>query len=62
MKKPRLKGRVWTWQIYSTHGFVRASNITDAVCEAVRAYLGKSREKSERFAIHVKKGQFKGGL
>lgn len=62
MTKPRPKGKIYTWQIFSTHGFVRASNITDAMCESIRQYMGSSRGKQERFAIHVKKGKFKGGL
>lgn len=62
MKAERLKGKVYTWQIYSRHGFVRATNTTDAICHAIREYLGVSREKSERFSIHIKRGKFKGGI
>ena len=59
VKKPTTtKTSVYTWQIYSTYGYVRAKNMTDAICKAIRGYYGsKSRETLVRFDMLVKKGK-----
>lgn len=48
----------YTYKIYSAYGYIKAKNMTNAICKAVKKHYGKeSKETLIRFDILVKKGK-----
>jgi hypothetical protein len=54
----RCKLRNYTWQIYSSYGYLKAKNMTNAICNAIKKHIGSnSKQTRVRIDILVKKGK-----
>lgn len=55
--KPEVNS-IYTWRLCSFYGYVKAQNMTEAICKAVKSHYGKkSKETLIRFDMLVGKGK-----